>query len=285
MKNTFTMIFGFLLMQASFAQVKTPAPSPKAVVKQTVGLTEVTIDYSRPSAKGRAVFGDLVPFGRMWRTGANQNSMVTFSDDVTIDGQKLAKGTYAIFTTPKADMWEVVFYTDTENWGLPGKWDDSKVAAKTNVKPTTSSESIESFTMSIAHLTNDSAHLEIAWEKTKVAIKFAVPTQELAMNSITKALSGPSYGDYFSAAQYYYSAELDNTKALEFVNKAVEMATAERGESPFWYLRLQSLIEARSGNKKKAIETAKASLAAAEKAGNADYAKMNKDSIAEWSKK
>lgn len=285
MRKIMLIAAGLLMTNVGIAQVKTPAPSPKAIVTQTVGLTDVTLEYSRPSAKGRAVFGDLVPFGRMWRTGANQNSMITFSDDVKVDGQKVAKGTYAIFATPKADTWEIVFYNDTQNWGLPAKWDDAKVAAKTNVKPTTLSQNVESFTLAINHLSNDAAHLEISWEKTMVAVKIEVPTQDLAMSSIEKALKGPTYGDYFSAAQYYYSANLDNAKALEFVNKAVDMAVADKGEAPFWYLRLQSLVQARSGDKKKAIETAKASLAAAEKAGNADYAKMNKDSIAEWSKK
>jgi hypothetical protein len=221
----------------------------------------------------------------MWRTGANQNSMITFSDDVKIDGQKVAKGTYAIFATPKADNWEVVFYDDTQNWGLPAKWDDAKVVAKTNVKPITLGQNVETFTLAINHISNDATHLEISWEKTMVAVKIEVPTQELAMANIEKALSGPTYPDYFSAAQYYYSANLDNAKALEFINKSVAMVTADKGEAPFWYLRLQSLIQARSGDKKKAIETAKASLAAAEKAGNADYSKMNRDSISEWSKK
>ena len=285
MRKIMLIAAGLLMTSVGIAQVKTPAPSPKAIVTQTVGLTDVTLEYSRPSAKGRAVFGDLVPFGRMWRTGANQNSMITFSDDVKIDGQKIAKGTYAIFVTPKADTWEVVFYNDTQNWGLPAKWDDAKVVAKTNVKPITLGQNVESFTLAINHLSNDAAHLEISWEKTMVAVKIEVPTQDLAMSSIEKALKGPTYSDYFSAAQYFYSANLNNAKALEYVNKAVDMVVAEKGEAPFWYLRLQSLVQARSGDKKKAIETAKASLAAAEKAGNADYTKMNKDSIAEWSKK
>lgn len=285
MKRIMLLAMGLMMSNMSFAQVKTPAPSPKAMVTQTVGLTDISLEYSRPSAKGRAVFGDLVPFGRMWRTGANQNSMITFSDEVIIDGQKVAKGTYAIFATPKADNWEIAFYNDTQNWGLPAKWDETKVVAKTNVKPTTLGQNVETFTLAINHISNDAAHLEISWEKTMVAVKIEVPTQKLAMASIDKALNGPTYGDYFSAAQYYYNANLDNAKALEFVNKAVDMAVTERGEAPFWYLRMQSLIQARSGDKKKAIETAKASLAAAEKAGNADYTKMNKDSIAEWSKK
>jgi len=265
------------------AQVKTPAPSPRANFKQSVGLTEVEIDYSRPSAKGRAVFGNLVPFGKMWRTGANQNSMITFGDDVVIDGKTLKQGKYAIFTTPKADNWEVVFYADTENWGTPENWDEAKVALRTNVKPETLTRNVETFTISLNNIANDFAHLELSWEKTLVALKFEVPTSKLAMASIDKVLAGPTAGDYFSSAQYFFQSNGDMTKALEYVNKAVAM-TAEKG-TPFWYNRLKSQVQAKLGDKKGAIETAKASLEAAEKAGNADYVKMKKDSISEWSKK
>lgn len=272
----------FIASLPALAQVKTPAASPKATFTQTVGLTDVTVDYSRPSAKGRIVFGELVPFGKLWRTGANQNSMVTFSDDVMIDGKTLKKGKYAIFTTPKVESWEVVFYTDTENWGNPEKWDDAKVALKTTVKPEFLNRNVESFTISINNLDNDFAHLELSWEKTIVAIKFEVPTKKAAMASIDKTLAGPGAGDYFSAAQYYYQSNGDMKKALEYVNKSIEL---RGGVTPFWYNRLKSLIQAKLGDKSGAIATAKLSLEGAEKEGNADYVKMNKDSIAEWSKK
>lgn len=272
----------FIASLPVLAQVKTPAASPKATLTQTVGLTEVTVDYSRPSAKGRIVFGELVPFGRLWRTGANQNSMVTFSDDVVIDGKTLKKGKYAIFTTPKIESWEVVFYTDTENWGNPEKWDESKVALKTTVKPEFLNRNVETFTIAITNLDNDFAHLEMSWEKTVVAIKFEVPTKKAAMASIDKTLAGPASADYFSAAQYYYQSNGDMKKALDYVNKSIEL---KGGDTPFWYNRLKSQIQAKLGDKSGAIATAKVSMEAAEKAGNADYVKMNKDSIAEWSKK
>ncbi|HBI00286.1 MAG TPA: DUF2911 domain-containing protein [Flavobacterium sp.] len=265
------------------AQVKTPAASPRANFEQTVGLTDIEIDYSRPSAKGRAIFGDLVPFGKIWRTGANQNSMITFSDDVTVDGKTLKKGKYALFVTPKADNWEVIFYTNTENWGTPEKFEESKVAARVNVKPETLNRHVETFTISLNNVDNDFAHLEFAWEKTVAAVKIEVPTKKTAMANIEKVLAGPAASDYFASAQYYYQSNGDIKKALEYVNKATEM-TAEKG-TPFWYNRLKSLIQAKAGDKKGAIETAKVSLEAAEKEGNADYVKMNKDSIAEWSKK
>jgi hypothetical protein len=278
------IILGIVMVLVSFqieAQVKTPAPSPKCTVEQKVGLTDVTIEYSRPSMKGRTVFGNLVPYGKLWRTGANQNSMITFSDDVVIKGQTLKKGKYAIFVTPKVDMWEVIFYTDTENWGTPENWNEKNVSLSTNVDTKILSAPVESFTIGINNLDNNFAHLEFSWEKTFVALKFEVPTQKTAMASIDKALAGPTAGDYFSSAQYFYQSNGDMNKALEYVNKALDL----NKDKPFWYTRQKSLIQAKLGDKKGAIETAKISLEAAVKEKNDDYVKMNNDSIIEWSKK
>ncbi len=279
------MIIAFIVANFTIeAQVKTPQPSPKSVLTQTVGLTEVTLDYSRPGAKGRVIFGDLVPYGRVWRTGANANSTIAFSDDVVINGTTLKKGKYAVFTTPNTDSWEVVFYTTTDNWGTPENWDENKVAARVNVTPVALGNTIETFTMGINNITNESATMDISWERTMVSVKFEVPTQKAALASINKVLAGPSAGDYFSAAQYYNQANLDANKALEYVNKAISMV--QPGEDvPYWHLRLKSLIQAKLGDKKGAIETAKLSLAGAEKEKNLDYVKMNNDSIKEWSKK
>lgn len=284
MKKLFILLAVAIVNFAVEAQVKTPQPSPKCVVNQVVGLTDVTLDYSRPSAKGRTVFGDLVPFGKLWRTGANANSTVSFSDDVVINGTTLKKGKYAIFTLPKADMWEVIFYTTTDNWGLPENYDVSKVAVSLNVDPKMMNISEESFEIGVGNITNDSATLDISWEKTMVSVKFEVPTQKTAMASIAKVLAGPSAGDYFSSAQYYYQSNAELSKALEYVNKAVSMVKTG-DDVPFWHLRLKSLIQVKLGDKRGAIDTAKLSLAGAEKEGNQDYVKMNTDSIKEWSKK
>ncbi len=280
------LIYAVAFMLATYAieaQVKTPQPSPKTTVQQVVGLTDVTLDYSRPSAKGRTIFGDLVPFGKLWRTGANLNSMITFSDDVTIDGKVLTKGKYALFTVPKADTWEVIFYKTTDNWGTPEEFKESDVALRANAKPILTDRRVETFTLSIGNIGNDSAELEIAWEKTFVAVKFEVPSKKAAMASIAKVLAGPTAGDYFSAAQYYYQANIDHNKALEFINKAIGMVKPGE-DAPFWHLRLKSLIQAKLGDKKGAIETAKLSLVGAQKEKNDDYVKMNNDSIKEWSK-
>lgn len=281
MKKIFIALTILIASFTADAQLKTPQPSPKSVVNQVVGLTDVEIEYSRPGVKGRTIFGDLVPFGKLWRTGANANTTISFSEDVVFDGKTLKKGKYALYTTPKADNWELVFYKTTDNWGTPEEWKEENIALKTTAKPETLNRNVESFTISINNLDNNFAHLELSWEKTLVAFKFEVPTQKTAVASIEKALAGPTSGDYFSAGQFYFQSNGDLDKALGYVNKALDLNV----EKPFWYNRLKSLIQAKLGDKKGAIETAKLSLAAAEVAKNNDYVKMNKDSIAEWSKK
>ena len=278
------ILFVLAMMIANYvteAQVTAPQASPKSTLTQVVGLTNVEIIYSRPSAKGRDVFNNLVPFGKLWRTGANENTTISFSDDVVIDGKTLPKGKYALYSTPRADNWEVIFYSATDNWGNPANFDEAKVVLKTNVKPENLNRNVESFTIGINNLDNNSANLEISWEKTIVALKFEVPTQKTAMASIDKTLAGPTAGDYYAAAQYFFQSNGDLTKALTYVDKSLEMS----GDKPFYYYRLKSLIQAKKGDKQGAIATAKLSLTGAEAAKNQDYVKMNKESISDWSKK
>lgn len=284
MKKIFITTALLFTMMVSQAQVRTPQASPKAVIEQQVGLSDVKIEYSRPSSKGRPVYGELVPFGKMWRTGANANTTISFSEDVTIAGKKLPKGQYALFTLPKADSWDIIFYDDTNNWGLPEKYDDKKEVLRATVKPEFLSRNVETFTIAVNNLDNDYGFLEISWEKTLVALKFEVPTKAAALKSIETALAGPTASDYFAAAQYYYQSNGDQNKALTWINQAIDK-TPKGQDAPFYILRQKSLIQAKLGDKKGAIETAKLSQAAAEKAKNSDYVKMNKDSIMEWSKK
>ena len=277
------IIIALAIILANFsieAQVKTPQSSPKATIQQSVGLTDVEIEYSRPSARGRAVFGNLIPFGKVWRTGANENTTISFSDDVVIDGKTLKKGKYSLYTVPKIESWEIIFYKTTDNWGNPEEWKEENVALRATVKPETLNKSVDTFTIGISGLDNNFAFLEISWENSYVALKFEVPTQKKATANIERALSGPASADYFAAAQFLFQSNGDNVKALEYINKSLELAK----DRPFWYNRLKSLLQAKLGDKKGAIESAKASLAAAELAKNQDYVKMNKDSIAEWSK-
>jgi hypothetical protein len=282
MKNIFSLLIIVLGLSVSTqldAQIKTPAASPTAKMSTTVGLTDIGIEYSRPSKNGRKIFGDLVPFDAIWRTGANKNTTITFSDDVVIGGTELKKGDYAIFTKPGKTDWEVYFYNDTENWGSPEKWDDTKVAAKVMVTPQNVSNT-ETFTINLGNVTNESCTLDLTWDNLNVPVKIMVPTDKKVSANITQVMAGPSAGDYYNAARYYREAKKDLNQALTWMNKSVEM-----GNDKFWVLRQKSLIEADMGNYKAAITTANQSLAKAKEAGNNDYIKMNMDSIAAWSKK
>lgn len=261
------------------AQIKTPASSPIAKAEYTVGLTTVNLEYYRPGKKGRTIYGDLVPFGQMWRTGANKNSMVTFSDDVMINNKEVKAGSYAIFAKPGKSSWDIYFYNETDNWGLPENWEEDKVVAHVNVTPE-QVPTVETFTISISDVTNDSGELEIVWDNVRVPVMFKVPTDKKVMGNINQVMAGPSAGDYYNSARYYREAGKDLNQALEWMNKSISM-----GNDRFWILRQKSLIEADMGQYKAAIETAKMSLLKAEEAGNSDYVKMNNDSIAEWSKK
>ncbi|WP_034058650.1 DUF2911 domain-containing protein [Lacinutrix jangbogonensis] len=279
MKNLLMIALVFVASFSANAQIETPQPSPFAKVEQKVGLTDMTLEYSRPNMRGRAIFGELVPFGKLWRTGANKNTIISFSDDVMIGGTEVKAGSYAIFTTPNKKSWEVVFYADTENWGAPGKWDDSKVAAKVTVDVVTMPMQMETFTMLFDDLSNDSAILGILWESSYVGIKIGVPTSKKVEAGIAKIMAGPGAADYYAAARYNLESNGNMKQAVEWIDMAIKMT---KDEPKFWYLRQQSLIHAKAGNKRKAIKAAKASLAGAKEAKNADYVKMNTDSLKEW---
>ncbi|MDC1162158.1 DUF2911 domain-containing protein [Tenacibaculum sp.] len=277
MKKILLTLFVVAFALNTNAQVKTPQPSPFSKLEQKVGLTDITIEYSRPGVKGRKIFGDLVPFGKTWRTGANANTKVTISDELTIDGKKLKKGTYAIFTVPNKNSWDVIFYKQANNWGTPRKWDETNVALKVSTPVIPMPMNIETFTMTIDNLKNDSAVLGILWENVYVGVPFSVPTDKAVTKSINTVMNGPSAGDYYSSAVYYLQSNKDINKAKDWINKAVEMT---KDEPRFWYLRQQSLILAKAGDKKGAIKAAKASLAGAKERKNADYIKMNEEFLA-----
>ncbi len=262
------------------AQIKAPQPSPSAKVMQTVGLTDVTLEYSRPAMRGRDIFGGLVPFDKVWRTGANANSTISFSDDVQFNGVNVPAGTYAVYTIPGKKEWEVMLYSATDNWGTPEKWNDAMVVASAKVEPVKLKNKVESWTMGINELEMDGAHLQMMWDDTMVAVPFSVPTAAKTQASIEQVMSGPSANDYYSAATFYLDTKQDLKKAHDWISMAVEM----RPEA-FWMYRKKSLIEAEMGKKSDAIASAKKSLELAQKAGNADYVKLNMDSLKEWGAK
>ncbi len=279
MNKIVLLVMSLVVAFSASAQLQTPQPSPSATLKQKVGLTDVTIAYSRPGVKGRKIFGGLVPYDALWRTGANSNTTITFSTAAEIDGQTLKAGAYAIYTKPHKDQWDVFFYSDTDNWGLPKTWDAAKVVAKTTVKVEPIPFNVETFTIDINNISNNGGRLELLWETSYVAIPFTVGTDKKVTASIKKTLRGPSAQDYYKAAVYYFEEGKDINQAKAWVDKAIMMTSKK---PRFWMLRKQALIYEKAGDTEGAIAAAKASLKHAKKASNTDYIKLNTESLKAW---
>jgi len=273
-------LFTILICGFSFGQIQTPQPSPFSKIEQVVGLTDVTINYSRPALRNRVIMGELVPYGEMWRAGANANTTIEFSDAVVLGGQKLEAGKYAIFIRPGVSMWEVFFYTKTDNGGLPGEWDPKAVAAVAEIPTTTLENPVESFTISIDDLDQNGAQLNFRWEKTQASLKLEVPTDSKTMASIEKTMQGePKAQDYYSAAIYYRETGRDLKKAKDWISKAIEMDSGK-----YWMYRQQALILHALNENEAAIAASQTSLKLAIEAGNQDYVRLNEKAIEEWSK-
>ena len=274
------LILSFLACTLVWGQIQTPQPSPSTSVIQTVGLTEISLNYSRPATRGRVIFGDLVPYGEMWRAGANANTTLEFTDPVSIEGKALAAGKYGLYIRPGVSIWEVFFYTETNHNGLPNEWDPNAVAAVVEVEVIKQEQKIESFTIAFNELKQESAILRIGWEYAHVNLTIKVPTASKTMASIKKTMQGtPKARDYYSAAVYYRETNRDLKQAKKWIGKAIEL---EPGK--YWMYRQQALILQALNETDAAIEASKISLELAEKAGNQDYVRLNTKSIEAWSK-
>lgn len=267
----------FFITFSVYAQLPRPQLSPKSKLVQTVGLSEVSIEYSRPAVRERNIFGDLVPYDILWRTGANQNTLITFFDDVMVSGQPLSKGTYSLFTIPKKDFWMVYFYNETNNWGTPENWDEEKVTLAVQTKVLKVSHT-ESFSISLKNITLNSADLQLAWEQVAIQLPITFPTNEIMESHLSKMNpDSASANDLYTAAVYYLNNDKVLQKAKAWITKAVELRT-----DAFWFYRQKSLIHEALGELDMAINAAKASLQLAETSGNQQYIEINKKQLAKW---
>jgi len=281
------VLFFFLLASTQgFSQLKHPKASPAASVVQEVGFTKISVDYSRPAVRGRKVFGNLpdgkkglVPYGRIWRVGANESTKITVDTDVSVMGNNLAKGTYALYAFPQENEWEVVFHNNIGHWGDGRKnYNSEEDAFRIKVKPNSEVPFQESFLIAFENITHNGVNMIWHWENTKVTIPIMVDTKAMMQEQIKKALEpGPSAQTYYETARYYVEQGINYPEALKYLNKALEL-----GGDTYYFHRVKSLAEAALGDYTSAIKSAKKSLKIAESLGKDEFVLMNQKNIDLW---
>lgn len=258
---------GFALL--SSAQVKMPAPSPTQIIKQDFAIGTIELTYSRPVAKGRKIYGDLVPYNKLWRTGANAATKIVFSDAVEVGGKKVEAGTYVLYTIPGLESWEVILNKGLTNWGVDG-YKESEDVARFKLEPMKMKNSLESFTMEFSDVKPETCSLDIKWEKTAVSIPIVANFKNEVRAQIEAAMKTDKK-PYWQAAQFYNEYDKNLPLALENATKA-----AEENKEAFWIWIYKAKIQKEMGDKAGAMASSKQSLALAEAAKNDDYVKMNK---------
>jgi hypothetical protein len=279
----FSAIAGGMLLAASLAaqtpKVDFPAASPGCTLKQRVGLTDIEIVYSRPGVKNRTVFGGIVPYGQVWRTGANSATKVTFSTPVKLNGTDIPAGTYALFTIPGEDEWTIIINKGAAQWGA-FQYDEKADVARFKVTSMQLAEQIETFTIEFNLIRDESAVMNLVWDHTVVPVKIEIDQTGKIVSQIEAAMASPdkkSDGFYFQAATFYYNHDQDLHKALDWVNAGL----ADNSRISFEILHLKAQILAKQGDKAGAIAAAKESSELAIKAEGAgsSFVKMNQDII------
>ena len=265
-----------LLIGISGSAQKLPQPSPKGSVVQTVGVTEVAINYSRPSVKGRTIFGDLVPYDKIWRTGANSATTISFDGPVTIQGTPVAAGEYALLTIPNKEAWMLMLNKNLKVSGSTGY--DAKDDVVSLKLPVKTGEPMETMTFTIDNVNNDAADVTLRWENTRVSFRVEAPALDQSLANIDKAIAETevSAGTYGSAASFCVERKVRLKDALTWAQKSVEM------DPKFYTVRTLSLAYDANGMRKEAIEAAQRSLTMSKEAGNDAYVKMNEEKLAEW---
>ncbi|WP_337042923.1 DUF2911 domain-containing protein [Emticicia sp. 17c] len=264
---------------SSFAQINTPAVSPSATVSQGVGLTKVTIDYSRPSTKGRKIFGDLVPFGKVWRTGANKITSIKFDDDVVVNGNPVKAGSYGLYTIPTATDWTVILNTDDKQWGAYG-YDEKKDVLRFKVKSAKTKSLVEQMAIDFEGINPTTTDIVIKWENTEARFRVEQQVDDKIMAEIEEKTSKPevSIDTYFAAADYYYQKGIHLDKALVWANKVIEK------NKEYWAYQLVARVAAKQGNCAVALPNAEKSMELAKKAGDDAYIKLNQNVFAQCKK-
>ncbi|MGV3588258.1 MAG: DUF2911 domain-containing protein [Adhaeribacter sp.] len=278
---TFVIALAIFCSQQALAQLTIPAASSPATVTQRVGLTDITVKYSRPSLKGRKMFGETLPYGQPWRAGANNSTVIEFKDPVTLQGTPVPAGEYAIYTIPGETEWTVIFNKNTKLGGNTKDYKKEEDVARFKVKPLKTPTKTETLTINFADVTPSTANLEILWENTSVKVKIIAEVDNKVMAQIQEqVINGKDVKPdmYAAAAVYYLDTNKDPKQALEWIKKANEK------DPKFWNMHTQAKLHAKNKDYKGAIASAEKSIALAKEAKNDDYVRMNEKAIAEWKK-
>lgn len=269
MRHFFSLATLLLLSTSTFAQIRTAPLSQKQIITQNVGFTEVKIEYCRPSMRERKIFGGLLPYDRIWRTGANRNSQISFSKGVTIGGKQLEAGTYTLFTKPGVDQWQVYFYPYDNAYGIPMDFDEAKARAHVTVDVVKLNRTVQDLTINLADIEASDASLTIAWEQTMVSVPLAFTTESDLLADIA-TLNDSHSSDYYTAARYYLETGMDLDQAEAFIQKAVELRDQPGGTPKFWIYKLQAEILLAKGELKAAKKSAQRAYEMAESRGPED---------------
>lgn len=264
-----------LCYAVSNAQVKMPQPSTTQTIKQNFGMSAIELTYSRPNAKGRRIYGDLVPWNKLWRTGANAATRIVFKDPVEIGGKKIDSGTYVIYTIPNIDNWDIIINKGINNWGIEN-YKDADDICRFKIEPVKMKNKMETFTMQFADVKAESCELDIMWEKTAIAIPITTNIKDKLKAQIDAAMLTDKK-PYWQAAQYYYEYDKNLAKALDNCNKAIE-----GDEKAYWIWIYKAKIQKEMGADAGALASSKRSLELAKEAKNDDYVKMNQDLQKKW---
>lgn len=264
------------------SQIEAPKASPFSKVEQDVGLTKITIAYSRPGAKGRKVLGGLVPYGRIWRVGANESTKFTADGDLTIMGNNLPEGTYALYAFPYEGHWDVVFHKNTEHWGDGRKaYDPEEDAFRIRIIPQEISNYQENFLITFDEIDHNSINMLWIWEHTLIKIPISVDTDTKMRQEIAfKIAENPTAQTYYEAARYLQEQGESYPEALSYLNKAIEL-----GGDTYYFYRVKSLVEAALKDYGSAIISAQKSLELAQKEDKDEFVRMNEQNISVWSLK